>query len=700
AAPEPDAKPAAPAPAAPAATADRGGEEPPAPKPRRGATKVGKIDLAALGLVKAAHNRQRGNVTFTDIRNRETSRRRDQRAAQRERLKARRNQPKQVSTVARKRDVVLEPPVTPRSFSTATGIGLNQIMGKLMGLGLMVGMNDHLDEDTVELLAAEFELQIKLKQEEDIEESLMAEIQAARKSLDDSDLEERPPVIAFMGHVDHGKTSLIDAIRQTKVAQGEAGGITQHIGAYTVQARDGRTITIIDTPGHEAFTAMRARGASTTDIAVLVVAADDGVMPQTEEAANHARAAGVPLIVAINKVDVPGANPDRVKAELAGIGLQPEEWGGETGMVETSALRKTGIDDLLDRVLLEAEVLELKAHTKGMASGTVLEALVSEGKGKVAHALVQDGTLKTGDIVLAGYSYGKVRRIYDHNGKVVKKAGPSTPVEILGLNELPQAGEKFYVVRDLKAAKEVAEKRQALNREAELARTRTDKEGFFDRIEESRRERIRIVLKADVAGSLEVLRSTLTEMSNDEVMIDIVHAGVGSVTETDVQLALAAEGSIIAFNVAPDAKARATAERERVEISRFNVIYELTEEIERRMLGLLAPETVEVETGRAQVLQLFRSSRWGTIAGCSVTDGVVKRSSKVRILRDGEQVHAGELASLRHLKDDVREVKAGTECGLKVADFDDVQVGDEIVAFDLVEQERSLEEVKGEAGDD
>jgi len=692
--------PAEPAPAAAAAQADAPAADapsptgdPPKPKPRRGATKVGKIDLAALGLVKAAHSKQRGNVTFTDIRNRETSRRRDQRMAQRERLKSRRGATKQVSTVARKRDVVLAFPVTARSFSTATGIGLNQIMGKLMGLGLMVGMNAQLEEESVELLATEFGLNFRLKQETDIEESLMAEIEAVRQAVDDSDLEERPPVVAFMGHVDHGKTSLIDAVRKTKIAAGEAGGITQHIGAYTVQTDDGRPVTIIDTPGHEAFTAMRARGANTTDIAILVVAADDGVMPQTEEAANHARNAGVPLIVAINKCDAPGANPDKVKAELAGIGLQHEDWGGDTGMVETSALRGTGIEELLDRVLLEAEVMELKAHGKGMASGTVIEALVSEGKGKVVHAIVQDGTLKAGDVVLAGQAYGKIRRIYDHASKVIKKAGPSTPVELLGLNELPIAGERFFVVKDTKAAKEVAEKRLTHAREAELARGKTTKDDFFDKIEESRRERIRIVLKADVAGSLEVLRNTLTEMSNDEVMVDIVHSGVGAVTETDVQLALTSEGEVIAFNVAPDSKARNTAERERVKIKRYNVIYELTEEIERQMLGLLAPETVEVETGKAEVLQLFRSSRWGTIAGCAVTEGVIRNSSHVRVFRGKVRVHEGKLASLRHLKDDVREVKMGTECGLNVEGFESIEPGDVIEAFDLVEQERSLEDL-------
>ena len=670
--------------------------EPPQPKPRAGARKVGKIDLAALGLVKAQHARGRKNITFTDIRDRESTRRREQRTRIREKQKTRKGQPRQVSTVERKSDVVLEQPITVKSFSTATGIGVSQVLGKLMGLGTMANINAIIDEDTVELLAAEFDISVRLKQEEDIEESLMSEIQEARQAVDDSKLVSRPPVIAFMGHVDHGKTSLIDAIRDAKVAAGEAGGITQHIGAYTVQTSGGHRITIIDTPGHEAFTAMRARGASTTDIAILVVAADDGVKPQTEEAANHAKEAGVPVIVALNKVDAPGANPDKVKAELAGLGLQPEEWGGNTGIIETSALRKTGLDELLERISLEAEVLELSAHKEGEASGVVLEAMVSEGKGKVAHLLVQDGTLRPGDVLLAGQAFGKVRRVLDHRGKPIKSAGPSTPVEVLGLNELPSAGERFYVVGDMMAARDVAEKRQQHLRETDrAAKAQAAMADIFDRMEDSTRQRIRLVVKADFQGTLEVLQNTLPSLSSDEVVIDLVHTGVGAITESDVDLATTAGATVIGFNVAPDSKASQRAEKEGIEIRRYNVIYELTEDLEKAMLGLLEPEAVEEVTGHLEVLQVFRSSRFGAIAGCNVLDGEIRRTCRVRVSREGTQVHEGELESLRRFKDDVREVKAGNECGIRVKDFDDVQPGDQVEAFEIVQKARTLEDVAG-----
>ncbi len=654
-------------------------------KPRPGATRVGKIDLAALGLVKADHAKGRGKVTFTDIRNRETTRRRDQRTRQRDRLKSQKGVEKQVSTVARKGDVVLAPPVTPKTFSTATGIGVSELMGSLMKLGVMVNMNAELDTETIELLSNEFEISVRMKEREDAEDALMAEIESARQAADDSDLQGRPPVITFMGHVDHGKTSLIDAIRQAKVADGEAGGITQHIGAYSVETNSGQSITIIDTPGHEAFTQMRARGAKTTDVAVLVVAADDGVMPQTEEAAAHAREAGIPVVVAMNKVDASGANPEKVKAELANIGLQCEDWGGETGIVETSALRKTGLDDLLERVLLEAEVLEIKAHPHGQAMGIVLEGMVSEGKGKVAHILIQYGTLTPGDVVLCGDAYGKVRRIYDHNGKTVKSAGPSAPVEIIGLSELPTGGQKIFVVRDMKAAKEVAEKRAQLAREQELARTAVAEDEFLEHIDAANRDQIRLIVKADVGGSLEVLKSALARMSNEKVAVEVIHSGVGAVTETDVMLAKTAEALVVAFNIAPDAKARRTAERERVELMRCNVIYDLTEAIEEMILGKIGPEFEEQVTGSAEVLALFKSSRWGSVAGCSVNDGVFRNSSHAHVIRDGKTIFSGKLASLRHLKDDVKEVKAGMECGLRVEEFDGVEVGDTVQAYDLIE---------------
>lgn len=668
---------------------------PPKPRPRAGAKKVGMIDLAALGLVKAKQAKEKKNVTLTDIRDRETGRRRDQRTRQRERQKQRRAGqlgPKEVSTVERKREVVLEQPVSVKSFSVATGIAINQILGQLMRMGTMANVNSSLDDDSVVLLADELNIKIRLKQAEDVEESLMEEIEAARKAVDDSQLEERPVVIAFMGHVDHGKTSLIDAIRNTKVAHGEAGGITQHVGSYQATLNDGRKVTILDTPGHEAFTAMRARGAQTTDIAVLVIAADDGVMPQTEEAANHAKAAGVPIVVAINKMDAPGANADKVRAELAGLGLQDENWGGSTGMVEVSALKKQGMNDLLERVLLESEILELKAHKEGEALGVVLESKVSEGQGKVADVLVQDGSLAVGQVVLAGQAFGKIRRILDHNGKAIKKAGPSSPITILGLNDLPEAGERFYVVRDMSAAKDVAEKRLQLRSEADRAeKSKIRLDNIFDRMQEDSLERISVVLKVDVQGSLEVLRKTLPELSHEEVRVELVHSAVGSITESDVILAETADAIVIGFNVGPDPKAKRAAEKAGVDIRRYNVIYELTEHLEAAIEGKLAPDMVEEQRGRIEVLQVFRSSRYGSIAGCTVLEGEVHRSYFIRVLRDGKQMHEGGIESLRRMKDDVREVKAGNECGIKVAGYDNVREGDILEVFERVERARVIE---------
>ena len=701
---EPAAAEAAEAPAseAPEVTRKPEPEPVPTPQPRSGARKVGRIDLESLGLLRARQAQARGSATLSDVRDRESARRRDHRQKQRERQKERRagRIPKpQVSTVERKNDVVLEPPVTVKAFSVATGVATNKIVGALLRMGSMVTANDVLDEDTIQILADEFKIGVRIKEQQDAEEALMAEIEAARRGIDDAQLAPRPPVVAFMGHVDHGKTSLIDAIRQAKVAGSESGGITQHIGAYQVSLNGERKVTILDTPGHEAFTSMRARGAQTADIAILVVAADDGVMPQTEEAANHARAAGVPIVVALNKVDAPNANPDQVRAQLAGIGLNPEEWGGDVGVVETSALRRTGLDELLERVLLEADLLDLKAHPKGDAMGVILEAKVSEGRGKVADVLVQDGTLKTGDVMLAGLAYGKIRRMYDFNGKVVKAAGPSTPVQILGLDQLPMAGERFYVVHNVRAAKEVADKRLQHHREQERAEKAKAAGDLFTRMERVSAKRLRMVLKTDVQGTLEVLRNTLPAMSTEDVLIEIVSSGVGSITETDVTLAETAEGMVVGFNVSPDGKASRSAEKNGVPIRRYTVIYDLLEDIQGMIEGLMEPEFVEEEIGRAEVLKLFKSSRYGTIAGCAVTEGVIKRSAQVRVLRGGEEIHHGPIESLRHIKDDVRQVKAGSECGLTLDGFDAFQEGDVLVAFEEVRRQRDLEEAGQAEGD-
>ncbi|TAH37883.1 MAG: translation initiation factor IF-2 [Planctomycetota bacterium] len=697
---EPAPAPAAAAapPAAPSAAAAP--EALPKPRPRAGATKVGKIDLAALGIIRSKQEREKKAVTFTDVRDRETERRKQQREKQREKSKERRaglSEPSKVSTIERKTEVVLDPPVTVKTFSAATGIGVNKILGRLMTMGTMANINAALDDDTVQILAEEFGVAVRVKAEEDIEASLMTEIQAAREAVEDTRLAERPPVIAFLGHVDHGKTSLIDAIRNTKVAAGEAGGITQHLGAYQVTTAAGRRITILDTPGHQAFTAMRARGAKTTDIVVLVVAADDGVMPQTEEAINHARAAGVPIVVAINKIDLPGAKQEQVMSQLAGLGLQPEQWGGTVGMVPVSALRKTGLDTLLERVLLEAEILQLRAHMEGEASGTVLEAKVSEGRGKVADILVQDGTLHTGDVVLSGHTYGKIRLMFNDEGKPIKEAPPATPVELLGLNELPTAGDRFYVVRDLASAKEVAEKRLLHIREQERAERAklSSTETLFARMEASKTHRVRLIVKADVQGSLEVLRNTLQGLSTEEVTVEIVHSGVGAITETDVNLAETTGAMVIGFNMLPDEKARVAAERAGVEIRRYSVIYELIEDVQKAMAGLLAPEQSEEVRGHVEVRAVFRSSKYGNIAGCFVTDGVVARAHRCRLVRDGKLIYEGQLESLRRLKDDVREVKAGLECGIKLKNYEDIKEGDVIESYEIVHKARELENAAG-----
>jgi translation initiation factor IF-2 len=672
----------------------------PTPKPgKSSATRVGIIDLAALGLIKKQQeDRNRsGGQTFTDRRDREQSRRRDMKAKARERLRDRRKgnvHKKGRSTVDRKGEVVLEAPVTLKSFSAATGISVNRVMHSLISLDMMVSINTILDVDTIELVADEFGIEVRIKEKTDIEKGLMEDIMAARHAVDEESMATRPPVLAFMGHVDHGKTSLIDAIRSTRVANKEAGGITQHVGAYMAELNDGRKVTILDTPGHAAFSEMRKRGATATDIAILVVAADDGVMPQTEEAAAHAKAAGTPVVVAINKIDAPGANVEQVKSQLSGIGLQAEEWGGDVGMVEVSALHKTGIDALLERVLLEAEILDLKAHAKGDALGIVIESKLEKGKGKVASVLVQDGTLKVKQTVLVGHAFGNVRLMFDHNGKPVQEVGPGTPVDILGLDEFPPVGETFYVVNNMKDAKRVAGKRA----EVKKAEDRGEGAGvtlanLFDKIDESNAQRLRLVLKADVQGSLEVLRDSLKALSTEEVIVDVISAAVGSITDTDITLAETAEAMVIGFNAKAEGKAKKHAERVHVEIRGYDVVYELLEDITEVIERMLAPDTVQETVGRVEILEVFRSSRWGTIAGCKVLSGLVKRACYAKLTRDGKQLVEGYLSSLRHFKDDVREVADGNECGMTIHGFDDYQTGDLIEVIEIKEVARSLKEV-------
>ena len=526
---------------------------------------------------------------------------------------------------------------------------------------------------------------------------------AVRAKLDDPDsylveaehpepleAEPRAPVVTVMGHVDHGKTSLLDHIRRTRVASGEAGGITQHIGAYHVETPRGM-ITFLDTPGHEAFTAMRARGAKVTDLVILVVAADDGVMPQTIEAIHHAKAGKVPMVVALNKIDRPEANPDRIKQDLAGQEVVPEEWGGDTMFVPVSAKTGEGIDKLLESVLLQAEVLELKAPKDAPAKGIVIEARLDKGRGPVATVLVQSGTLNRGDIVLAGAVFGRVRAMLDENGKAVDHAGPSIPVEIQGMSDVPVAGSDVLVLGDERKAREIALFRQGKFRDVKLAQQQSSKiENMFDQIGEGSAKSLSIIIKSDVQGSYEAMAHALPKLSTNEVKVNIVHCGVGGITESDVNLALASKAVIIGFNTRADAMARKLAESANVDIRYYNIIYEALDDVKAALSGMLAPEKKESVLGLVEVRQVFKISKVGTVAGCMVLEGLIRRSAKVRVLRDNVVIHDGELDSLKRFKDDAREVKAGFDCGLSVKNFSDLKVGDQLEAYEVVEVARTL----------
>jgi translation initiation factor IF-2 len=557
-----------------------------------------------------------------------------------------------------------------------------------MKLGNMVTINQVLDQDTAMIVVEEMGHAAQRAKLDEPDAFLAEDQGAARAELK---LEPRPPVVTVMGHVDHGKTSLLDYIRRTRVASGEAGGITQHIGAYHVETPRG-TVTFLDTPGHEAFTAMRARGAKVTDIVVLVVAADDGVMPQTMEAIHHAKAAKVPMVVGLNKIDKPEANPDRVKQDLAGQGVVPEEWGGDTMFVEVSAKTGKGIDSLLERVLLQAEVLELKAPRDAPAKGIVIESRLDKGRGPVATVLNQSGTLKQGDVVLAGAVFGRVRAMLDEAGKPIESAGPSIPVEILGLSDVPNAGADVVVLGDERKAREIALFRQGKFRDVKLAKQQSTKlENIFSQMGEGQAKTLPLIIKADVQGSYEGLSHALTRLSTEEVKVNIVHAGVGGITESDVNLALASKAVIIGFNTRADAMARKLAEHSGVDIRYYNVIYDAVDEVKAALSGMLAPERRENVLGMVEVRQTFKISRVGTVAGCYVVEGIVRRSNaKVRLLRDNVVIHDGELDSLKRFKDDVREVKAGFECGLSLKNFDDIKVGDQLEVYEVVEVARTL----------
>lgn len=558
-----------------------------------------------------------------------------------------------------------------------------EVIKKLMALGVMASVSQSVDFDMASLIAEDMGAEVEKEIIVTEEDLLFNDFE------DDPDkLVKRSPVVVVMGHVDHGKTSLLDAIRKTNVIDTEAGGITQHIGAYRVRIHD-KKITFLDTPGHEAFTAMRARGAQVTDVAILVVAADDGIMPQTIEAINHAKAANVGIVVAINKIDKEGANPDRIKQELTEHGLVPEDWGGDTICVEISAKKHINIDELLEMVTLVAEMRDLKANPDRKAKGTVIEAQLDKGRGPVATVLVQNGTLRVGDVVVAGTAVGRVRAMIDDKGKRVKKAGPSVPAEILGLGEVPEGGDVFYAVEDERKAREVVEKRkQKLKDERNAQRTLVSLDDLFSRIQEGQVKELNIIIKADVQGSVEAVRQSLEKLSNEEVRVNCIHGGVGAIRESDVMLASASNAIIVGFNVRPDAGAAASAEQQGVDIRMYRVIYTAIEEIEAAMKGMLEPTFREVVTGHVEVRQTFKVSSVGTIAGGYVTDGRVNRNSGVRIVRDGVVIHEGELASLKRFKDDVKEVAEGYECGLAIEKYNDIKVGDVIEGFVMEEVAR------------
>ncbi len=554
-------------------------------------------------------------------------------------------------------------------------------------LGQMVTINQRLDFDMIELIASAFNFQAVLEEEY----AVAAPEEAVTEEA--GDLRPRSPVVTVMGHVDHGKTSLLDYVRKANVVAGEAGGITQHIGAYQVKVKDGRSITFLDTPGHEAFTAMRARGAQVTDIVVLVVAADDAIMPQTIEAISHAKNAGVPLVVAINKIDLPSANVQKVRQDLLAHGVVLEEFGGTTLATPISAKTGKNVQELLDQILLQAELLDLKANPARHAQGTVLEATLDPGKGPLATILVQNGTLHVGDDFICGQFYGRVRAMYDERGQTVDAAGPSTPVQVLGFEGVPEAGDTFQVMADAAAARDIAQKRQRLEREAQHRRSGRVKtlEDFMAERAEGGAATLRIIIKADQGGPAEALADALAQLSTAEVKVEVVHRGVGAITDGDVLLAKASNAIIIGFHVRPDSNARASAEREKVEIRTYRIIYEAVEEVKAAMEGLLAPEKKEVVLGEAEVRQLFKIAKLGTIAGCFVRSGVIPRTARVRVVRDGVEVYDGTLASLKRFKDDVREVREGFECGIGVENFNDVKVGDLLEAYRIEEVARSLE---------
>lgn len=677
-------------------------------KPRRDGAAAGGSTAPAAGetrrpVVKRAPSTQKRQSTYDARRknsedeiaarrrraaiNESASRGDDEYRRRRNRKRAQKEQKTIIEPIVIENAIITGDTVSIKVLSERIGKPAAEIIKKLFLLGMMTTINSEIDFDTAALVASEYDITLEQKLEQTAEDVLAAG--ADESEEDDDNLEKRPPVVTVMGHVDHGKTSLLDMIRKAKVQEGEAGGITQHIGAYMVDL-NGEKITFLDTPGHEAFTAMRARGAQATDIAILVVAADDGVMPQTIEAINHAKSAGVPVIVAINKMDLQGANPDRVKQELTEYGLVAEEWGGDTIMVPVSALTGEGIDTLLEMILLVADVEELRANPDRMARGIIIEARLDRGRGPVATVLVQNGTLRVQDTIVAGMAAGRVRAMVDDNGNSIKEAGPSMPVEVVGFSDVPDAGDVMHAVEQNSLSRQVVEERRE-RQKAEKLKTisKVSLDDLFTRIAEGQIQDLNLVVKADVQGSVEAVTQSLEKLSNEEVRVRVVHGGVGAISESDVMLASASNAIIIGFNVRPDASVTAAAERENVDIRLYRVIYNAIEDVTKAMTGMLAPEYVENVIGHAEVRQTFKVSAVGTIAGCYVQDGKMTRNADVRLLRDGVVIYEGKLSSLKRFQDDVREVASGYECGLSLENFNDIKEGDVIEASETVEVART-----------
>lgn len=573
--------------------------------------------------------------------------------------------------------------ITVKDLSEKLQKPTTEVIKALIFSGVMAGINQEIDFSTAEKIAEKFEFVLEKKDEN------LGQLEVDNEMYTEDDSEKRPPIVTVMGHVDHGKTSLLDAIRKAKVTSTEAGGITQHIGAYTVTINNEK-ITFLDTPGHEAFTSMRARGAQVTDVVILVVAADDGIMPQTEEAINHCKAANVPIVVAINKIDRPGANIDKVKQELTEFGLVSEDWGGDTICVPVSAKTHEGIDTLLEMVLLTSEMQELKANSTRNARGTVIDAKLDKGRGAVATLLVQNGTLNVGDSILVGTTYGRIRAMFDDKAKKIKSAGPSIPVEILGLSEVPSAGDRFFVVKDEKTARDMAQTRKDKIKDENLqSSNRVSLEDLYNQIKEGKVKELALIVKADVQGSVEAIKQSLEKLSTDDVKVRVIHGAVGAITETDVTLATASNAIIIGFNVRPDVNATSSAEKENVEIKTYRIIYDAIEDVKSAMIGMLEPDYKEVILGRAEIRQTYKISSLGTIAGCYVLDGKITRNSDVRIIRDGIVIFESKLASLKRFKDDVKEAASGYECGLSIEKFNDIKEGDIVEAYSMQEVKRN-----------